>query len=312
MAIAGAVAGFLNAAYQPFVQSDRFARSGGACGCIFGLVISFVFVISETLRAVLVFFDRLSVGVTNGIFRKDYDYVLDLSWQAKVFKHRNVEAEVENFMHQGIPKARRRDLLKAFDFVGYARQVFQTAKPHAPSDHKHFDVVTLDKLKKALMEPSNLIMLKMTSREAQRVNEELDKLKLNPSARDRRSKMFPRLRKLKQKVTSSAELASDGVIKSTRSALSKDSASTRKGYPDDIESGGARSQKTLTVEEDAKVVVSFSMFVEALRKVCASKANIATEFRSSVIRAKSQARIESLNDYSEYLPSTGEDGIKSE
>ena len=150
MAFGGFFRGVFSATLQFFYQSDRFARSGGALGCLFGLVISAFFIIAEAIKAVLVFFDRLAVGVSNGLFGKDYDYLIDPSWKAQVFKHSIIEAEVEQHMRQGIPKARRRELLKAFDFVVNARLLFDSTNPRLPSDHKHFKVAKVTKLKTAM------------------------------------------------------------------------------------------------------------------------------------------------------------------
>ena len=150
MAVAGLFWGALNASLQFYYQSDRFARSGGALGCLFGLIVSGFFVVAEAIKAGLVFLDRLAVGIANGIFRRDYDYLIDPSWKAQVYKHSIIEAEVEQHMRQGIPKARRRELLKAFDIVANARILFDSTHPRNPANHKHYTVAKLTKLKAAL------------------------------------------------------------------------------------------------------------------------------------------------------------------
>jgi len=317
MAIVGLITGTINAVYQVFVQSDRFARSSGAFGCIFGFAISVFFVLAELFKAILVFFDRLLVAVTNGIFGKNYDYVLDRSWKAKVFKHRLIEAEVETYMRQGIPKARRRDLLKAFDFVAHARMVFDSAKPQNPKSHSHFKVASLTKLQAALMEPKNLIKLKMTSREAKRVKEQLASLATVPPAHLRRKrKIGSALRNLKTRINSSGGLkASDGRSKhgETEEDASALSASNDEGTDSQLEKSAGDTDTTskggLSKElsfgkwrsNPDETNVSFSMFIQTLRTVCASKAHIATDMRTSTIMAKSRARIDIMDDYSEYL-----------
>lgn len=150
MAFIGLFWGLVTAPLQVYYLSDQFARSAGAFGCLFGLVLSAFFVAIHAIKAVLVFFDRLAVGIANGIFRKNYDYLIDPSWKAQVFSHGTIEAEVEQYLLQGIPKARRRELTIAFDYVSIAQSIFNSTKPRVPSDHGHFVVAKVSKLIAAL------------------------------------------------------------------------------------------------------------------------------------------------------------------
>lgn len=150
MAIVGLTRGLFMSTTHVCYQPDRFARSGGCLGCLFGTVISGFFVLAEAIKAVLVFLDRLAIGITNGIFRQDFDYLIDQSWKPKVFRHKVLEAELEQYMRQGIPRARRQVLTRAFDFVSIAHAIFNSTKPSVPSDHGHFSVANMAELIEAL------------------------------------------------------------------------------------------------------------------------------------------------------------------
>jgi uncharacterized membrane protein len=65
-----------------FYKADRFARSADAFGCIFGLVISINFVVMGIFKAVVCSFDRIALGISNGLFGTDYNYILDPIWKA--------------------------------------------------------------------------------------------------------------------------------------------------------------------------------------------------------------------------------------
>ncbi|KAL7574221.1 hypothetical protein ACA910_012478 [Epithemia clementina (nom. ined.)] len=328
MAFGGLFWGIFTAGLQFFFQSDRFARSGGALGCVFGLMISGLYVLSELIKAVLVFLDRLAVGVANGLLGQDVDYLIDPSWKAKVYRHNIIEAEVEQHMGQGIPKARRRELLKALDFVSIARLIFDSTNPRPPPNHKHFLVAKLVKLKAAMSEHKNLIKLRMTSREAKVVESALDELASVPPPAFRRRAARPVLSTLKRLASGPAADESDNsrmgseTDEASRSKMSSGVLSKRANKADASALSDAKGSKVskaiskkgssppMHVDSTGKwkadlneASLSFSMFVLALRKACGAKAQVATEFRSSVIMARSKAGWDPMESdgYSEYL-----------
>lgn len=62
----GLFVGVLSALTQIYFVSDKFARTQGAIGCIFGLLVSGFYLIFCCFVAILIFFDRLLIGITNG------------------------------------------------------------------------------------------------------------------------------------------------------------------------------------------------------------------------------------------------------
>lgn len=190
-AISGLIFGALTALWQVFNKADQFARSQGVIGCLFGLIISGFYVILGCCIAIVIFFDRLAVGVANGCFGKDVDYLIDPSWKAKVHDTPLIAAEKETFLAQGIPKARRTELHEAMNMVVKARIVFQSCKPTFPKEHCHFVVVPLSKLIVVLRSDFGQQQLKLSSREILQVIRKLDTHSLPPLQSFRRTAMFP-------------------------------------------------------------------------------------------------------------------------
>jgi hypothetical protein len=62
----GLIVGILSSVLEFFYTADRFARSAGAFGCLFGLLISIYYVALGVITAVITFFDRIALGISNG------------------------------------------------------------------------------------------------------------------------------------------------------------------------------------------------------------------------------------------------------
>lgn len=153
--------------FQVYIQPDRFSRSFGAFGCLFGLLIFLFYTVRDFFLAILVFFDRIFVGIANGCCCRDFDYLLDSSWKTNVHDHNIVKDEVESFIRMGIPKARHHELLNALDMVVSARMIFQAAHPdRRPRKRRHFVVVSLPTLVERFMETKNLKRLNLTQEQA--------------------------------------------------------------------------------------------------------------------------------------------------
>lgn len=271
MAIAGFFSHFIAAIFQFLTQSDRFARSGGSIGCLFGLCISPLYTVFEIIHAFIIFFDRLAVGIANGIFHKDFYYVVDPGWKAQVYQHKIIESEVDQHIAHGIPKARRYELLSAFSFVVYARVVFNSARPmfpEGPHGHRHFVVVKIKNLQQKLMEPNHQLGLKLVPREAKLVEDILDNLKtVHPGYKKRG--LVTQLNKSRRKA----------VHESSFDAVGKNAAHVLKKWEVDPE----------------EATVSFSVFILILREVCGHK--VTGEFRQSAMLAKSCIRFDSTDQY---------------
>jgi UDP-glucoronosyl and UDP-glucosyl transferase len=190
-AFSGLIFGALAAVMEIFMKADQYARSQGAFGCLFGLAISGFYVLIGAFIAVVIFLDRLAVGIANGLLGYNYDFLIDPSWKAKVHDTPVIEAEKETFLTNGIPKARRSELHEAMNMVVKARIVFQSCKPFFPKEHCHFVVVPLSKLVSMICSDFGKQQLKMTDREVQRVVKKLGTHSLPPMQSFRRASMFP-------------------------------------------------------------------------------------------------------------------------
>jgi hypothetical protein len=113
----GLITGFFTGLFQPYFVSDKWARSRGAFGCLFGLVVSVFSIVKEFLLAILIFFDRFMVGCANGLFKQDFDYVINPSWKAFVHNTKVIESELDKYVAEGVTKARSLQLLEALDMA---------------------------------------------------------------------------------------------------------------------------------------------------------------------------------------------------
>jgi hypothetical protein len=102
-----------------------------------------------------------------------------------------VEAEKESIRTQGIPKARKEELIRALDTVVRARKVFESAKPRYPVEHRHFVVVALDSLVTQLHTDDGKSKMKMSTAEIDSLVHYLEKLCTLPSTIARRTSLFP-------------------------------------------------------------------------------------------------------------------------
>lgn len=193
-AFSGLIYGIVSAVFEIFMKSDEYARSQGAIGCLFGLAVSGLYVAFGIALAAVIFLDRMLVGIANGVFGNDFDYLIDPSWQAKVHDTRVITAERERFLTQGIPKVRRNELHEALNLVVKARIVFQSCHPTLPKEHCHFLVVPLSKLVEKVQSDFGRQQLKLSEEEVQTVIRKLDTHSLPPVQTLRRSNMFPSTR----------------------------------------------------------------------------------------------------------------------
>jgi sterol 3beta-glucosyltransferase len=270
----GLILGALDAPQQFFFQPDGFARSHGCFGCIFGLVIAvFVFVL-KALSAVLVFLDRIAIGVVNGCFGRDMDYVLDPRSRTLVNSHAIVESELQSLIRQGIPKARRDELKRAMDVVIVARIVFEKALPHF-QEHRYFPVVKLTDLKKALHTPDIAARLKFRQHEVSEVCRLLDEIVGTPPPKARRDSRL---------------------VIDKNTAIIEGDEDLSESQRDDEDIAMPRIQRAISnlikkweppAPDHARV--SFSLFILALRAVCSQRClaqtrELQTSMRSSKLR----------------------------
>lgn len=185
------------APFQAFVLSDRLARSSGALGCLFGLVASAFVIIGDVFRGVLIFFDRILTGITNGCCGQQNTHVIFPGWEARVHDTNLISGEKASYARQGITRARKAELQAALDLVVNARKVFESADPFFPETHQHYVVVPLDTLISSLQSPRCKSLLNLSGRELEIVTLRLKRLETAPPEIVRRSDEPGRLRKLR-------------------------------------------------------------------------------------------------------------------
>jgi hypothetical protein len=280
------------ALFQPYTVPDRWARHSGAFGCLFGLVASVVYVIRNILVACLVFFDRFLLGITNGIFKCDYDFVIDAQVKTQVHQTGTIESEKEAFISQGIPQARRRELSYALGYIVLARSIFEKANPRYPDDHKHFMVVRLPDLLAQLDTKEATSMLKLSDYDRDTVKQALQKLADIPSRAHR--------------IATREGKRIDGLKKSMRFQVSdlqdvdiKDERKTSLTYAEKMElllKTPAPSPWEANLE---KTDVSFSRFVQALQPIftVAPRSTSINSHRASLILENVTSSPQTLAEY---------------
>lgn len=172
-ACTGAIGGLISAGLQFYKKPDRYARTSGAFGCLYGLFVAVFYVAIDVCLAFVVFVDRLAIAFTNGVFGKHYEYIIDPRRRAKVNDLPLISGEKERILKHGIPRARRRELRRAIDMVANARRIFERCCPSFPHDHQSFLVVSLPKLEATLTSAQGMETLSLTKMEAAAVAERL-------------------------------------------------------------------------------------------------------------------------------------------
>jgi hypothetical protein len=324
----GLFIGILSALMEFFYTSDRFARSAGAFGCLFGMVASIYYVGLGMVTAVVVFFDRIALGISNGLFGTDYDYIFDPSWKARVNNTSLIEAEKDTYIKEGITKARRRELLKALDLVVNARQVFESANPSYPKQHRHFLVVSLSEIIEKIKLEANKSRLMATQREILAVIACLEAHARLAPPPPRRSTKFPALKsllstKIAKKLTTSLHRVKEEDSEALDESAALDSAhgdastSYKKSTSGISDKAGAAVQNIVNKihlpsfwhKKPEETEISFSMFLQALHTVCGEKCLHSSRRRNTIALPLSMARklipgpsgSDDVDEFSEYL-----------
>lgn len=259
-AVFGLIYGSVSGLWRIHSVPDYWSRRAGAFGCLFGLILAGFYLIMDMLLALLVFFDRLFVGIANGLFNKDYDFIIDMSWKTEVHQTPFVELEMENYIVQGIPRARRVELLRAAQLVKQSRIIFEKAKPSFPKEHMHFLVVKLSSLLSVLDLPESLSKLSLSRRQIDIVRRNLNRrAQLAPESyrRTKREEMIKTMREESKRYseTFSASSSTDNSILNRLQALKEN----------------MRQILTSYASEPEETMISFSDFVHALQPVCSKQ-----------------------------------------
>ena len=287
-AIFGFLYGLISAAWRIHSVPDHWARRAGAFGCLFGIILAGFYLIMDFMLAFLVFFDRLFVGMANGWFGKDYDFIIDVSWKTEVHQTPFIEVEMENFIVQGIPRARRLELLRACHIVKEARIIFEEAKPTFPKEHMHFLVVRLSTLLTSVETTENKSKLGLNRKQMDEVRRNLNQRATFAPASFRRSKREEMIQSLREESKRYGENLNAATTTSDHGILNRLQAMKE----------NMRQMLVSYTSEPEETMISFSDFVHALQPVC-SRQCISGPLRSA--RPAFGRSIAKDDVYTEYL-----------
>jgi hypothetical protein len=148
--VAGLFHNVLRSPLQIYAKPDKYARSHGAFGCLWGLLVSAFFVIKYCIHGVLVFIDRIVIGISNGCFHTHYLYFCDPASYYRVHSRASADifAEVRALAAKGVTRSRKKELFHGLDMAITARRIWKQARPRYPKEHWHYQVVKAGDLKK--------------------------------------------------------------------------------------------------------------------------------------------------------------------
>jgi hypothetical protein len=127
--------------FQIFFKPDRYARSHGAFGCLWGLLISPLFVVYMILRAVVVLVDRIVVGICNGCCGTHMLYFIDRTSYASIHSVVDLGPQLQTLASRGLSRTRKHELFLGLDMAITAREVWKAANPKFPAENWHYRVV---------------------------------------------------------------------------------------------------------------------------------------------------------------------------
>jgi len=153
----GLIYNSLRSPWQLFSKSDKYARRYGNIGCLVGLIISPLYVIAYILHAIVIFVDRIGVGISNGCFGTSYLYWMDRSARYRVHSvaHASSRAELNVVVAQRISPTRQKELLHGLELALAARRIFDKARPDFQKEHWHYRVASARKLKSVIKATSS-------------------------------------------------------------------------------------------------------------------------------------------------------------
>lgn len=136
----------LKSPFQLYTKADRFARSHGAFGCLWGLVTSPFFIIKYILKGLIILFDSITVGICNGCFGTNKLSLVRPGTYFEVHSVADKNIELQMLAMRGMSNARKQELFRGLDMAVAARKVFDEANPKFP-DHWHYYVAEASDLK---------------------------------------------------------------------------------------------------------------------------------------------------------------------
>jgi len=152
--------------FQLYIRPDKCARSSGAFGCLFGLIISPFYFLWRLTLALLYSIDRILTGINNGYGKRKRLFVIRLSSRLKeniLSDTEEMEVELKAFGADGFSRIRQLQVLKVLTRARTANDVFNKCFPHYPNDHFHYEVVNTVDLKKQLTRIGDAFINKETA-----------------------------------------------------------------------------------------------------------------------------------------------------
>jgi len=127
------------APFQIFKRPDKYARSYGVVGCLFGFIVSPFHVIWRILNAFYYSVDRLLTGFYNSCkpTKRRLNVLPGLDKQ-KLYYTEAMETELKMKAAEQCPKSRKMALRNAFKTVLIARELFNQSSPNHPQGHYHY------------------------------------------------------------------------------------------------------------------------------------------------------------------------------
>mmetsp|Transcript_15767 Transcript_15767/g.24524 ORF Transcript_15767/g.24524 Transcript_15767/m.24524 type:complete len:798 (-) Transcript_15767:111-2504(-) len=142
--ILGLIVDYLKSPLKIYYKSDKFARSLGACGCLWGIFVGIFAILKTAVQSFIYMFDRIATGFSNQFLGARKLYSFDASILGSPYLTEKLEEDLET---EPSTKGVRRDaLMMATKLAFAARFVFQKAKPRFPDEHWHFQVVSASDL----------------------------------------------------------------------------------------------------------------------------------------------------------------------
>lgn len=137
---------------QFFKVPDRYARKHGLLGCIVGFLVWPLYTAYCVYRTIIVFLDRIGVTIANGIFGKQWLYLIDkdsfaspcarVQQDDSAFSNAGNEVSLESIAYIKAAEQIARD----------AMDIFRQCRPGFPKDHWHWKEVRTEILVSKVVE----------------------------------------------------------------------------------------------------------------------------------------------------------------
>ena len=132
--------------YQFYHVPDKFARSHGLVGCIFGIIVSPLYFCKGVWKLTFNHIDRLGVTIANGIFDKQWLYFINRSAISHVYRDVSKLSETRNLVSDESVHFIKEARQIAID----ARSMFVACKPKFMNGHWHYREVKTKELRSRL------------------------------------------------------------------------------------------------------------------------------------------------------------------